>query len=82
MNDAFVDIDLHDMTTDEARIEINRALKSVSKFTYQIRLIHGYNRGTKIKEMISKEFKNNKLVKRIIPGDNQGVTILVLRELY
>ena len=44
MSDAFVDVDLHDMTTDEARIEIKRALKTVSKFTYQIRLIHGFNR--------------------------------------
>ena len=31
MSDAFVDVDLHDMTTDEARIEIKRALKTVSK---------------------------------------------------
>lgn len=54
MSDAFVDVDLHDMTTDEARI----------------------------KKMISEEFRNNKQIKRIIPGDNQGVTIFVLRELY
>ena len=82
MSDAFVDVDLHDMTTDKARIEIKRALKTVSKFTYQIRLIHGFNRGTRIKKMISEEFRNNKQIKRIIPGDNQGVTIFVLRELY
>ena len=50
MSDAFVDVDLHDMTTDEARIEIKRALKTVSKFTYQIRLIHGFNRGTRIRK--------------------------------
>ena len=47
-----------------------------------IRLIHGFNRGTRIKKMISEEFRNNKQIKRIIPGDNQGVTIFVLRELY
>ena len=34
------------------------------------------------KSGISEEFRNNKQIKRIIPGDNQGVTIFVLRELY
>ncbi len=34
------------------------------------------------KSGISEEFRNNKQIKRIMPGDNQGVTIFVLRELY
>ena len=38
--------------------------------------------GRRTQKMISEEFRNNKQIKRIIPGDNQGVTIFVLRELY
>ena len=72
MSDAFVDVDLHDMTTDEARIEIKRALKTVSKFTYQIRLIHGFNRGTRIKKMISEEFRNNKQNQKNYSGRQSG----------
>ena len=71
MSDAFVDVDLHDMTTDEARIEIKRALKTVSKFTYQIRLIHGFNRGTRIKKMISEEWNISKQTVNTILKDFQ-----------
>lgn len=32
--------------------------------------------------MIYDSFKYDKKVKRIIPGDNQGITVLVLKELF
>ncbi len=65
-------IDLHGLFQDEAIKVIDKALKNADDSTYQIKLIHGYNRGTSLKDMI---------VVRVQPGDNLGTTILVLREL-
>ena len=82
MTDPFVKIDLHGLTEEEARKVIDRALREAGSGTYQLQLIHGFNRGTRLKNMIRDWYEFDPKVKRIMPGDNQGVTILVLRELY
>lgn len=81
MGKPIIDIDLHGLFQDEAIKVIDKALKAADSSTYQIRLIHGYHRGTSLKNMILDEYKYDPKVLRIQPGDNQGVTILVLREL-
>lgn len=81
MGQPFVDIDLHGLFQEEAIKVIDKALKAADDSTYQIRLIHGYHRGTSLKNMILDEYKYHPKVLRIRPGDNQGITILVLREL-
>ena len=82
MSDAFVKIDLHGLTQEEAIKVIDRALATAGPTTYQLQLIHGYNRGTKLRSMIYDEYKYEPKIKRIIPGDNPGITVMVLKELY
>ena len=82
MDQAFIDIDLHGMRRDEAERAVSKALSSAGAGTYQIRVVHGFNRGTDLRDMIHEEFRYDKRIKRIIPGDNPGITVLVLRELY
>ena len=82
MNEPFIDIDLHGLRKKKKKKVIDKALRSAGNGTYQLRLIHGYNRGTRLKDMIADWYSMEPKVKRIMPGDNQGVTILVLRELY
>ena len=82
MSGAFVKIDLHGMTQDEAMRAIDRALAEAGPRTYQIQLIHGYRRGTALRDMIYGWYRYDEKVKRIIPGDNPGITVLVLRELF
>ena len=82
MSDAFVKVDLHGLTQEEAIRVIDRALADAGPMTYQLQLIHGYNRGTKLRSMIYDEYKYEPKVKRIIPGDNPGITVMVLKELY
>ena len=82
MGEPFVKIDLHGLRQEEAIRVIDRAIASADPSTYQIQLIHGYNRGTSLRSMIYEEYRYEKKVKRIIPGDNQGITILVLKELF
>ena len=77
-----VKIDLHGLTQEEAIKVIDRALASAGPTTYQLQLIHGYNRGTRLRSMIYDEYKYEPKIKRIIPGDNPGITVMVLKELY
>ncbi len=82
MGEPFVNIDLHNMRKEEAVRVIDRAIEAADSSTYQIRLIHGFNRGTRLRTMIYEEYQYAPKVKRVIPGDNQGITILVMREQY
>ena len=82
MSEPFINLDLHNMTKDEAIEEIDEAIASADQGTYHLRLIHGFNRGTSLRTMIYDWYKYDTRVKRIMPGDNPGITILVLRELY
>ena len=41
-----------------------------------------FHRGTNLRSMIQSEYRYHPKVQRIIPGDNPGVTVLILRELY
>ena len=82
MSDAFVKIDLHGMSQEQAVKAIDRALASAGSSVYQIQLIHGYNRGTSLRTMIYEWYRYEPKVKRIIPGDNPGITALVLKELF
>ena len=81
MGNPIEKIDLHGCTQDEAIKIIERALKKATSGTYQIQLIHGFHRGANLKNMIRDEYQYDDRIKRIMPGDNPGITILVLREI-
>ena len=82
MSEAFVKVDLHGLWQEEAIRVIDKAIASAGPGTYQLQLIHGYHRGTSLRSMIQDEYRYDPKVKRIIPGDNPGITVLVLKELY
>ena len=82
MSDPFVKVDLHGLRQEEAIRAIDRALAAAGPTTYQLQLIHGYHRGTSLRSMIQYEYRWHEKVLRIMPGDNPGITVLVLKELY
>ena len=82
MSEPFVKIDLHGMRQEEAMKVIDKAIASAEPSTYQLQLIHGYHRGTNLRSMIQDWYRYDPKVKRIMPGDTPGITILVLKELY
>ena len=82
MNEPFIKLDLHGMTQEQAISAIDKALASAGPATYQLQLVHGFNRGTSLRTMIHDWYQYDPKVKRIMPGDNPGVTVLVLKELY
>ena len=48
---------------------------SVGSVTYHLQLIHGYNCGTSLRSMTYDWHQYNPKVKRIMPGDNPGITV-------
>ena len=82
MSEPFVKIDLHGLRQEEAVRVIDKALSSAGPGTYQLQLIHGYHRGTNLRSMIRSWYQYDPRVRRITPGDNPGITVLVLKELY
>ena len=79
MSEAFVKINLHGLRQEEAMRVIDKAIASAGPATYQLQLIHRYNRGTSLRSMIYDWYRYEPRVKRIIPGDNTGITMLVLK---
>lgn len=82
MGAPFIKVDLHGLRQEEAVKVIDKALAAADSTTYQIQLIHGYNRGTSLRTMIYDEYRYERKIRRIIPGDNPGITVLVLKELF
>ena len=82
MSEPFVKVDLHGLRQEEAVRVIDRAIAAAGPGTYQLHLIHGYNRGTSLRSMIKDWYRYDPKVVRIVPGDNPGVTVLILKELY
>ena len=82
MNDPFITIDLHGLMRDDAMRRIDRALRDAGPGVYQLRLIHGYHRGTSLRAMIRDEYWYHEKVLRVAPGDDPGTKILILKELY
>ena len=78
---AFEEIDIHNMTKEQARTAIDARLRRCKGDVYRLKVIHGYHGGTALRDMVRKQYKSHPKVKRIELGLNQGETDLVLREL-
>ncbi len=66
-------VDVHGMKCYEARRFINNIIAIVHS-DCQLVIIHGYNHGTAIKEMLSQNFNNRHIRERFPDLNNQGVT--------
>ena len=74
---GIVEIDLHGKNVYQARLTIDAALRRARNGTYRLRIIHGYQGGTALRDMVRQEYAGR--VARVVILD-QGHTDLVLRE--
>lgn len=81
---GIIEVDCHGLTADEAVRTVERKVNTAPMGTYRIKVIHGFNGGTRIRDAIKRElgFGLNQKIIRIENGSNQGVTELVLKEYY
>lgn len=82
MTNGVLELDLHGCTVYQAEIAIDAALRRAKAGTYRIRLVHGYQGGTALKNMIRTKYRSHPKVLRLELGMNQGQTDLVLREYF
>lgn len=81
-NSGIMEIDIHGMTKSQAKVSIDSILKKVKANVYRIIVIHGYHSGTELKDMVRKDYRNHPKVIRVELGLNQGITELILRDLF
>lgn len=79
VKDAVIVVDLHGKNVYQSRICLESALRRAGG-AYRIRIIHGHNCGTALRELVRGEFSLDSRVIRAI-NVNESITELVLREL-
>lgn len=77
-----IEMDVHGMTSEQAVRKIEEKINKANASTYRIRVIHGFNRGNSIQRAIYREIGHglNPKVRKIVGGENPGITEIVLRE--
>lgn len=78
--EAFITLDLHGKNLHQARVSIDAALRR-AQGAYALRIIHGYNHGSAISDMIRESYGTHPRVLRLQNGPRAGCTELVLRDL-
>lgn len=78
MANSEIRLDLHGLTVPEARKKLQNAIASASPQIKQIRVIHGCNSGTAIRDMVRKQ-SSPRISGRTNGFANDGETILYLK---
>lgn len=78
MNNALITLDLHGKNKYQAKVAIDASLRR-SRGIYRLRVVHGFNAGTELREFIRSEYKHAPGVLRL-DTSHSGATTLVLRE--
>lgn len=75
--EMLISVDLHYMYKEEAR-RLLAAIIDENPFEFCLEVIHGFNHGTVLKNMVRDELKNRRIVKKYSPVWNPGSTYLVI----
>ncbi len=66
-------LDLHGMNRKSAR-RVVKSIIAMYRFAFSFVIIHGYNHGTALKEMLSDSFDNPRIMSKKTPNYNPGLT--------
>ena len=72
-----ITLDLHGMTVQQAKKELQSVLKECPKHVKEVEVIHGYQGGQALQQYV-RSIKHPK-VQRVIVGLNHGQTTLLLK---
>lgn len=73
----FSEIDLHDMTSAEAKRALDSYITGMPACGGELNVIHGCHGGTVLRDMVRRQYKHKRLERKIL-GLNNGATILVI----
>lgn len=74
----FSEIDLHGMTSAEARKTLDETLKKLPKDVRELTVVHGYRSGTALRDMV-RRYKHPKVERKVL-GLNQGTTVFIIKK--
>ena len=80
MQSGTIRLDLHGMNCTQAQAAIDAAMRRAGGSVYRLEVVHGYHRGTDLKDMVRRVYGHHPKVLRLEVGLNPGATELVLRE--
>ena len=72
-----IQVDVHGMKCCQAKRFINNII-NIARCAFQLIIIHGYNHGTAIKDMLFENFSNTHIAKQYADPFNQGVTHMII----
>lgn len=78
---AFEEIDVHNMTRQQALAAVDAKLRRCKGDVYRLRVVHGYHGGTVLRDAVRRHYAAHEKVIRVELGLNPGETDLILREL-
>lgn len=70
-------VDVHGMKCSQARRFINNIINTI-RVAFQLIIIHGYNHGTAIKDMLAQNFSNTHVAEMYLDPFNQGITHMLI----
>lgn len=73
-----VEVDLHGLTEQDARCRLEHLLSNVSPDVTEVRVIHGYNGGQVLRDMVRLKLRHPRIAAKLV-GLNQGETRLLVR---
>lgn len=77
---SVIEIDLHGKNQYQAKVAINAALRRARPGVLRLRIIHGCNGGTALRDLVRSEYARHPKILRLETRLGDGVTDLVLRE--
>lgn len=77
-NASSISLNLHQLSVKEAQRLVKNII-ALNRDNFTLTLIHGYHRGTKIKDMLNNEFQNERLVSKHEVKNNQGRTVFDIK---
>ena len=73
-----VTVDLHGFTVQDARFRLEHLLDFLPAGVGEVRVIHGYNRGQALRDMVRNDLRHPRVAARL-PALNPGETRLLLK---
>jgi DNA-nicking Smr family endonuclease len=74
-----IEVNIHGMTAKEARRYLERLLSRAGKDVVEVKVIHGYNGGQVLRDMVRKDLKHPRISAKLV-SLNPGETRILLRQ--
>lgn len=75
-----IEVDIHSLEKAQAKAKLFSLIANASKDVSEIVVIHGYNSGTVLRDMIRNELRHSRIRDKMISVINPGITTIFLRE--